>query len=103
MTRANRRTKTRPQLVAEHLIQRGHISEGSALVEYGRFRLGDAIYRLRTTHAHLLPDGMEIVTVHKTDTKGDPYGEYHLVPKAARAPRKAVAKARAEASLRAGI
>lgn len=92
---ANRRNKTRPQLVAEHLKQRGHISEGSALVEYGRFRLGAAIHLLRTTHRHLLPDGQEIVTVHKRDTKGDPYGEYFLVPKAARSAREQVAAGRA--------
>jgi hypothetical protein len=81
--------------VAEHLRVRGHISEGSALIEYGRFRLGDAIHRLRTTHRHLLPEGQEIVTVHKLDTKGDRYGEYHLVSKASAEPRRIVREARA--------
>jgi hypothetical protein len=87
---ANRRSTTRAELVAEHLKTRGHISEGSALVEYGRFRLGDAIFRLRTTKAHLIPEGYEIVTMHKQDTKGDRYGEYHLVPTAAAEARRRV-------------
>jgi hypothetical protein len=88
MTRANQRTQTRAEQVAEHLKSRGHISEGSALIEYGRFRLGDAIFRLRTTHRHLIPKGHEIITIHKQDTKGDRYGEYHLVPSQAAAARK---------------
>lgn len=91
-----RRTVTRTAQVAAHLLSRGHISEGSAIVEYGRFRLGDAIYRLRTTHSHLLPEDMEIVTVTKQDTKGDQYGEYHLVRKASAAQREAVLQARSE-------
>lgn len=104
MSRANRREKTRPQQVIEHLLQRGHISEGSALIEYGRFRLGDAIHKLRTTHAHLVPSGFEIVTIHKQDTKGDPYGEYHLVPEAARAVREQVEAGRtAHAAARPGL
>lgn len=88
MTRANRRTQTRTEQVAEHLKSRGHISEGSALIEYGRFRLSDAILRLRTTHRHLIPEGHEIITMHKQDTKGDRYGEYHLVPSQALAARQ---------------
>lgn len=97
MTYVNKRKQTRAELVAEHLRTRGHISEGSALVEYGRFRLGDAIYRLRNEKAHLLPKGTEIVTIHKTDTQGNPYGEYHLVPKAAAAARAALDAARSQA------
>ena len=75
-----RRQKNWTEIVAEHLAIRGHISEGTALIEYGRFRLGDAIYRLRNEKAHLLPPGKEIVTIHKQDTQGNRYGEYHLVP-----------------------
>lgn len=88
MTFTNRRAQSRVEQVIEHLKTRGHISEGSALVEYGRFRLGDAIYRLRTSHSHLVPRGKEIVTLHKQDTKGDRYGEYHLVSKAAAQARR---------------
>ena len=88
MTRVNRRTQSRAEQVAEHLKSRGHISEGSALIEYGRFRLGDAIFRLRTSHRHLVPKGHEIITIHKQDTKGDRYGEYHLVPAQAAAARQ---------------
>lgn len=92
-----RRTQSWPELVADHLVQRGHISEGSALIEYGRFRLGDAIFRLRTSHSHLLPAGMEIVTVHKQDTQGNRYGEYTLVPTTAATTRRIVEEARARA------
>lgn len=90
------RQKTWPEVIAEHLKTRGHVSEGSSLIEYGRFRLSDAIYRLRTSHAHLLPTGMEIVTIHKQDTQGRPYGEYTLVSKASAAPRGQVLQARSE-------
>lgn len=88
MSRPNQRDKTRVEQVAEHLLSRGHISEGSALIEYGRFRLGAAIHRLRTDRADLIADGFEIVTIHKQDTKGDRYGEYHLVQTAAAESRR---------------
>lgn len=87
---------TRIETVAAHLASRGHISEGTALIEYGRFRLADVIFRLRRERSDLLPEGMEIVTIHKTDTKGAPYGEYHLVPTASAAQRQAVLQARSE-------
>lgn len=93
---------TRPVLVIEHLKRRGHISEGTALLEYGRFRLGDAVYRLRTSHRHLVPEGFEIVTVHKQDTNGNPYGEYHYVQTRSAKVRNMVeaARAREEAATR---
>ncbi len=97
MPYANRRTKSRVETVADHLIARGHISEGSALIEYGRFRLADAIHRLRTDRTDLIPDGKEIVTIHLKDTQGNPYGEYHLVSKAAAEPRRQVNDARGAA------
>lgn len=100
---ANRRRRTRTQQVAAHLLQRGHISEGSALIEYGRFRLGDAIYRLRTSHRHLIPEGHEIVTIHKQDTKGDRYGEYHLVPSQAAAVRQQLEAQRSPPLAEAGV
>ena len=68
--------------VIDHLKARGHISQGSAFVEYGSFRLSDAIYRLRGVDADLVPAGTEIITATKRDTQGKPYGEYHLVPTA---------------------
>jgi hypothetical protein len=87
--------RSRVETVASHLIQRGHISEGSALIEYGRFRLADVIHRLRTDRTDLVPDGMEIVTVHKQDTQGNRYGEYTLVEKKSAAVRRMVQVARA--------
>ncbi|WP_145960517.1 hypothetical protein [Novosphingobium meiothermophilum] len=87
-------TQSRIEVVAAHLRSRGHISEGSAIIEYGRFRLSDVIHRLRRERQDLLPEGTEIVTIHKEDTKGAPYGEYHLVRKASAQPRKKVQDAR---------
>lgn len=95
----NRRL-SRVETVAEHLKQRGHISEGSALVEYGRFRLADVIHRLRTERTDLLPEGMEIVTIHKQDTQGNQYGEYHLVATKAAKVRRMVEDARQHANSR---
>lgn len=81
---------SRIDTVVRHLNARGHISDGSALIEYGRFRLSDVIHRLRTDAADRLPPGTEIVTIHKKDTKGADYGEYHLVRKASASPRSSV-------------
>lgn len=94
--------RSRIDTVVDHLLSRGHISEGSSLIEYGRFRLSDVIHRLRTDAAARLPADMEIVTIHKTDTKGASYGEYHLVPKASSAPRRQVNEARASTDPSAG-
>lgn len=66
------------ELTAQTLIERGHISEGTAFIEHGRYRLADAIYRLRTREKHLIPQGFEVVTVPKKDSKGRSYGEYQL-------------------------
>jgi hypothetical protein len=93
-----RRSKSWAEIVAAHLTQRGHISEGSALIEYGRFRLGDAIFRLRNEKRHLLPEGKEIITINKQDTQGNRYGEYHLVDTKAAATRRILAEARAHTS-----
>lgn len=89
------RARSRVEIVADHLITRGHISEGSALVEYGRFRLSDVIHRLRNDRADLVPPGMEIITIHKKDTQGNQYGEYHLVSTQAAAQRERLDRARA--------
>lgn len=86
--------RSRVETVAAHLKQRGHISEGSALIEYGRFRLADVIHRLRHDRADLLPPGKEIVTVHKKDTNGNAYGEYTMVTTQAAAARETVERGR---------
>lgn len=91
-------TRSRIDTVAAHLLQRGHISEGSALIEYGRFRLADVIHRLRNDRSDLVPEGFEIVTIHKQDTKGASYGEYHLVPTTASEVRLMVETARRRAT-----
>lgn len=89
------RRLSRVETVAQHLIQRGHISEGSALVEYGRFRLADVIHRLRTDRTDLIPEGKEIITIHKQDTQGNRYGEYTLVTQKAHAVRRRLDAVRA--------
>lgn len=98
MNYANRRAQSRVELVIEHLKTRGHISEGSALVEYGRFRVSDVIHRLRNERADLVPAGQEIITIHKQDTQGNRYGEWHLVQKAAAAARALVQSQRSAAA-----
>lgn len=70
-------------LVAKHLKSFGRISQASADAEYGKFRLSDAILRLRNEDNDLIPAGMRIKTVMKRDASGHPYGEYQLVKKAA--------------------
>lgn len=77
------RNENKAILVANHLKRHGHISQGSATMEYGSFRLSDAILRLRNEDSDLIPDGMRIKTVMKRDASGHPYGEYQLVKKAA--------------------
>ena len=88
------RVGSRIEQIALHLKQRGHISEGTAIIEYGRFRLSDIIHRLRNERPDLLPDGHEIVTMNKSDTQGNRYGEYHLVSKASAEPRRVTQAAR---------
>jgi hypothetical protein len=83
------------ETVAAHLKQRGHISEGSAIIEYGRFRLADVIHRLRTDRKDLIPAEKEIVTIHKQDTQGNRYGEYTLVEKRSAATRRRLQQVRA--------
>jgi hypothetical protein len=94
---------TRIEQIAGHLIKRGHISQGSALVEYGQFRLSDIIHRLRNERQDLLPAGHIIVTIHKQDTKGNSYGEYHLVSATSAAELSRVEAARRADDQRWGI
>lgn len=89
------RNLSRVEIVANHLLKRGHISEGSALIEYGRFRLSDVIHRLRTDRSDLIPHGMKVVTIHKQDTQGNRYGEYTLVSSRSEAIRQHLESTRA--------
>lgn len=75
--------KTKVQLTLQTLKQRGHITEVTGAAEHGRYRVGAAVHLLRTTKRHLVPAGMEIVTVTKHDSNGNSYGEYQLRRKAA--------------------
>lgn len=71
---------SRVQQVAEHLVELGRITEATAVHQYGRFRLADAVYRLRTERQDLLPKGKGILTVPRVDRNGTPFAEYRLVP-----------------------
>ena len=73
-----RRNRTKPQLVIEHLQKHGRITEGHALIEYGRFSVAHAVWSLRGPKAHLVPKGKVIITVMQTDVNGQPYAEWHL-------------------------
>lgn len=70
--------RTKVQLTMHTLLNRGHITEVTGAAEHGRYRVGAAVHLLRTTHNYLVPKGMEIVTVWKTDSNGNAYGEYQL-------------------------
>lgn len=70
--------RTKPVLVIEHLKVLGRITDATARAAYGAFRLADAIYRLRTSHSDLIPEGFEIVTVPRTDVAGHLFAEYRL-------------------------
>lgn len=75
--------KTKTELTIQTLIRKGHISEATGHAEHGRYRVADAIHRLRTSERHLVPAGMEIVTLPKEDSNGNRYGEWALRKKAA--------------------
>lgn len=70
--------KTKTELTIQTLISKGHISEATGHAEHGRYRVADAIHRLRTTERHLVPAGHKIVTVTKKDSNGNAYGEWQL-------------------------
>jgi hypothetical protein len=73
------RDENKAILVANHLKRHGKISQGSANMEYGQFRVSDAIHRLRNEDSDLIPAGKKIITVTKRDASGNSYGEYQLV------------------------
>lgn len=73
-----RRNRTKPSLVIEHLKKHGRITEGHALVEYGRFSVAHAVWCLRHTHQHLVPKGKEIHSTILRDVNGQRYAEWSL-------------------------
>lgn len=74
-TRAARR---KPDLVIQHLQRHGRITEGHALIEYGRFSVAHAVWCLRHTHQHLIPEGKAIKTRINRDVNGQRYAEWEL-------------------------
>lgn len=76
---STRSTSGKPEIVARHLIEYGHISEGTALIEYGSLSVAHAVWRLRRDKKHLLPAGKKIITRLRKDANGQRYGVYHLV------------------------
>jgi hypothetical protein len=76
------RRLTKAELTIRTLKAKGHISEVTGSAEHGRYRVSDAIYRLRGRDSDLVPPGMEIITVEKVDSNGNTYGEWQLVRKA---------------------
>jgi hypothetical protein len=77
------RDENKAILVAAHLKKFGRISQGSANMEYGQFRVSDAVLRLRNEDSDLIPRGKRIKTVMKRDASGNRYGEYQLVDRIA--------------------
>lgn len=74
-----RRFRTKPHLVLEHLKKHGRITEGHALIEYGRFSVAHAIWTLRNRLSHIIPEGMIIRTTMMRDVNGQPYALWELV------------------------
>jgi hypothetical protein len=74
-----RRSRNKPALVAEHLVKHGRITEGHALIEYGRFSVAHAVWELRHNKQHLLPAGKVIRTTMQKDVNGQPYALWELV------------------------
>ncbi len=80
MTTVMTKRPTRPEQVIHHLKAHGRITDATARHQFGAFRLADAIYRLRTDRASLVPDGQGILTVPREDLNGTPFAEYRIVP-----------------------
>lgn len=74
-----RRFRTKPHLVAEHLKKHGRITEGHALIEYGRFSVAHAIWSLRNKNQQYIPQGKTIRTTMMRDVNGQPYALWELV------------------------
>lgn len=78
-----RQRRTKPNLVAEHLKKHGRITEGSALIEYGRFSVAHAVWDIRHNKPGLLPKGKTIRTTMMRDVNGQPYALWELADAAA--------------------
>lgn len=74
-----RRTRCKYHLVAEHLKKHGRITEGHALIEYGRFSVAHAVWTLRNKHTNYIPDGKTIRTNMMRDVNGQPYALWELI------------------------
>lgn len=72
-------TWTKPRLVIEHLKVLGRITAATAHQAYGYFWLPGAIFSLRRRNSHLVPPGKKIITVERTDVRGNVFAEYRLV------------------------
>lgn len=70
---------TKPRLVIEHLKVLGRITAATAYQAYGYFWLPGAIWSLRNRNRHLIPAGKKIVTVERTDVRGNLFAEYRLI------------------------
>jgi len=73
-----RRTRCKYELVAEHLKKHGRITEGHALIEYGRFSVAHAVWTLRNKRTGYIPAGKEIRTTMMRDVNGQPYALWEL-------------------------
>lgn len=79
VVKGTRLVRSKPHLVAEHLQKHGRITEGHALIEYGRFSVAHAVWDLRHNKQHLLPEGKTIRTNMQRDVNGQPYALWELV------------------------
>ena len=73
-----RAVRSKPALVIDHLKKHGRITEGHALIEYGRFSVAHAVWCLRHTHQHLIPAGKQVRTRLNRDVNGQRYAEWEL-------------------------
>lgn len=73
--------KTRPEIVIAHLQKLGRITAATARAAYGDFALARAIFALRNEASHLVPAGLEIVTLDRIDAAYNRFAEYRLVRK----------------------
>lgn len=72
-------TRTKPQIVIDHLKTIGRITDATARAAYGAFQLNHAIWSLKTKKSHLIPPGKKIVTIMRKDVAGNTFAEYRLV------------------------
>lgn len=81
--RGTRHNRSKPHLVAEHLLKHGRITEGHAMIEYGRFSVAHAVWELRHNKQHLLPEGKVVRTRMMRDVNNQPYALWELADAAA--------------------